>query len=120
MAQYIILAIIILGAVGTQWLEWSSNRYAVTKQKAFDFYVETGYKAEAFRLLSRRAVKAAEKRRLALIRMRERENGRFQALCACPACTRLETHFIALHNPYRNEITRECIFCSHVWTQKAL
>lgn len=104
----------------TKVIERRKVRVEVLKSGAFELYVRTGTKTEAFHLLSRSDAKAAARLHLALVRERERQSTEFQSESSCPACTGLAVHWVwklsAINPTYK--VARECRYCGHTWKQK--
>lgn len=74
-------------------------------------YVRTGEGIEALEALGRRVVKAAKKQRASNIKKKEKALSSFVAVCECPACERIDVHWLTSSG-------RECKRCGHEWYQQ--
>jgi hypothetical protein len=101
----------------TKWyINYENEKAIKAKEKAVNLYVETGTKDQAFYYLDRSTVKAAERKRVRLIKKRCKETKNFTSFCECPQCNAFDLHNI-VHIRF-GYCFRECTTCKYTWRQK--
>ena len=111
-----IIALLIGFSAICYYFQWQQERLHYLKRKAFEIYVQTGKKTEAFNLIPYRLVKAAERQRRTCITERLKDSKDFVAFCVCPYCGFEALHFIG--SVIMTGISRECVECRKGWWQK--
>lgn len=108
----------IVGVVKTtRWyVDYEAEKERKRKEKAFNLYVETGRKDEAFYSLSSRAIKTAERQRVRVVKFRVKETRQFTTHCECPQCCSFDVH--SIKRIKFSYCWRECKECQYIWRQK--
>lgn len=124
----------VIGVVKTaRWyVVYETAKEESRKEKAFNFYVETGKKEQAFYSLDRYAAKTAKRQRLRRVKEKAMERKHFTAWCECPGCDSLDVHGIEESNNFslpslfssfslfsnKDTCKRRCRQCGLAWKQR--
>ena len=114
----------VIGVVKTaRWyVEYEAAKEESRKEKAFNFYVETGKKEQAFYSLDRYAAKTAERKRVRRVKEKMMDREQFSAWCECPGCDALDVHAIEKLKSFwgkdRIFCKRRCNKCGLAWKQR--
>jgi hypothetical protein len=105
--------VIAFGAVNTCDKE---SKRVKNRNKALQYYVQTGKKTKPYYAASSSAIASANRARVRLIneQRRARENKAidlgFQAVCECPKCETIDLHWLT-----GNMAGRQCRKCGYRW-----
>ena len=119
----------VIGVVKTArlYVKYEETKEEKRKEEAFNLYVETGKKEQAFYSLDRYVAKTAERKRSNRVKEKAIDRREFSAWCECPNCDALDVHMIEKVNSIwlvwptgnrKNICKRRCKNCGLAWKQR--